>query len=146
MFFPKSALPVGSLSCEKKGRAALRCQNPECPAQLVRHLIHFASRDAMDIEGLGPAVIDQLVENGLLRSPADLYSLTMEQLISLDRMGEKSSQNLLDAIAKSKENDLYRLIFALGIPHIGRKAVSFWLGVSAPWKPSAVLLWKISLP
>jgi DNA ligase (NAD+) len=125
---PQICPSCGEPVLREEGEAALRCQNPECPAQLVRHLIHFASRDAMDIEGLGPAVIDQLVENGLLRSPADLYSLTMEQLISLDRMGEKSSQNLLDAIAKSKENDLYRLIFALGIPHIGQKAAKLLAG------------------
>ncbi len=86
---PQICPSCGEPVLREEGEAALRCQNPECPAQLVRHLIHFASRDAMDIEGLGPAVIDQLVENGLPHSPADLYSLTMEQLISLDRMGRK---------------------------------------------------------
>ncbi len=106
----------------EEGEAAIRCTNPECPAQLLRHIIHFASRDAMDIDGLGPAVIEQLVNNKLLSSPADLYNLTINQLIDLERMGKKSSQNLIDAINKSKENDLYRLVFALGIPHIGLKA------------------------
>ncbi|MFR1477182.1 MAG: helix-hairpin-helix domain-containing protein [Hydrogeniiclostridium mannosilyticum] len=96
--------------------------NPECPAQLLRHLIHFASRDAMDIDGLGPAVLEQLLNKGLLSSAADLYTLTLEQLVELERMGEKSSQNLIHAIEKTKQNDLYRLIFALGIPHIGLKA------------------------
>ncbi|MCY1714220.1 NAD-dependent DNA ligase LigA [Caproiciproducens galactitolivorans] len=105
-----------------EGEAATRCTNPECPAQLLRHMIHFSSRDAMDIDGLGPAVIEQLVKNNLLSSPADLYNLEIEQLKSLDRMGEKSSQNLIDAIKRSKDNDLYRLIYALGIPNIGLKA------------------------
>ncbi|HEX3040204.1 MAG TPA: BRCT domain-containing protein [Caproiciproducens sp.] len=76
----------------------------------------------MDIDGLGPAVIEQLVKENLLASPADLYRLRLSQLMDLERMGEKSSQNLIDAIEKSKENDLYRLIFALGIPHVGLKA------------------------
>ena len=106
----------------EEGEAALRCMNPECPAQLLRHLIHFASRDAMDIDGLGPAVLEQLLNKGLLSSAADLYTLTLEQLVELERMGEKSSQNLIHAIEKTKQNDLYRLIFALGIPHIGLKA------------------------
>ena len=115
---PSCGEPVGRV----EGEAAIRCTNPECPAQLLRHLIHFASRDAMDIDGLGPAVLEQLVENHLVSSPADLYFLEMEQLVSLDRMGEKSSQNLVDSLRRSKENDLYRLIYALGIPHIGLKA------------------------
>lgn len=105
-----------------EGEAAVRCTNPECPAQLLRHLIHFVSRDAMDIDGLGPAVIEQLVEQKLVESPADLYTLPVEQVQALERMGEKSAQNLADAVAKSKDNDLYRLIFALGIPHVGLKA------------------------
>lgn len=112
----------GAEVTREEGEAATRCTNPECPAQLLRHLIHFASRDAMDIDGLGPAVIEQLVNRNLLTSPADLYQLRLEQLTTLDRMGEKSSQNLIDAIEKSKENGLYRLIFALGIPHVGLKA------------------------
>ena len=106
----------------EEGEAALRCLNPECPAQLLRHLIHFASRDAMDIDGLGPALIEQLLRQELVHSPADLYHLTVGQLTGLERMGERSSQNLVDAIARTKENDLYRLIYALGIRHIGLKA------------------------
>jgi DNA ligase (NAD+) len=112
----------GTAVMREEGEAATCCPNPECPAQLLRHLIHFASRDAMDIDGLGPAVIEQLVGRELLSSPADLYDLKMEQLLEMERMGEKSSQNLLEAIERSKENDLYRLIFGLGIPHIGLKA------------------------
>ena len=119
---PEICPSCGAKATREAGEAATRCTNPECPAQLLRHLIHFSSRDAMDIDGLGPAVIEQLAANNLLSSPADLYRLTMSQLTTVDRMGEKSSQNLLDAIERSKENDLYRLVFALGIPHIGLKA------------------------
>lgn len=104
------------------GEAVLRCTNAECPAQLMRHLIHFAGRDAMDIEGLGPAVIELLLSNGLVHHAYDLYSLKAEQLTGLDRMGEKSAENLILAIEKSKQNDLYRFIFGLGIRHIGAKA------------------------
>ena len=119
---PEICPSCGGPAVREGEEAAIRCVNPECPAQLVRHLIHFASRDAMDIDGLGPAVIEQLAANDLLKSPADLYTLTLEQVASLERKAEKSAQNLIDAIAKTKENDLYRLIFALGIPHIGLKA------------------------
>ena len=102
--------------------AATRCTGAECPAQLLRNLIHFASRDAMDIDGVGPAVMRQLIESGLVSNPADLYDLRAEQLADLERMGAKSAQNAVDAIAKSKENDLWRLIFALGIRQVGAKA------------------------
>lgn len=102
--------------------AALRCMNADCPAQLLRNLIHFASRDAMNIEGLGPAVIESLLQNGLLHSPADLYSLQKEQIASLERMGEKSALNLLASLERSKQNDLSKLLFALGIRNVGQKA------------------------
>lgn len=102
--------------------AATYCTNAACPAQLLRHLIHFASKDAMDIKGLGPAVLRQLVDSRLVSGPDDLYRLTAEQVAELERMGEKSAANLIAAIDKSKENDLYRLLFALGIRHIGLKA------------------------
>ena len=102
--------------------AALRCLNPDCPAQLLRNIIHFASRDAMDIEGMGPAVIEQLISAGKIKSPADIYELTEDDIASLERMGKKSAQNLISAIQRSKSNDLYRLIFALGIRHIGESA------------------------
>ncbi|HIY28078.1 MAG TPA: NAD-dependent DNA ligase LigA [Firmicutes bacterium] len=119
---PETCPSCGQPVTREEGEAAVRCTNPECPAQLLRHLIHFASRDAMDIDGLGPAILEQLVSAGLLYTPADLYSLTQEQLAGLERMGEKSAQNLLDALEASKKNDFSRLIFALGIPHIGAKA------------------------
>lgn len=112
----------GSPVVREEGEAAVRCTNPECPAQLLRHMIHFCSRNAMDIDGMGPAVVEQLVGKGLLSSPADLYYLQKEQILELDRKGEKSTENMLAAIEHSKQNDLYRLVFALGIPHVGQKA------------------------
>ena len=102
--------------------AAVRCTGAECPAQLLRNLTHFASRNAMDIDGCGPAVVQQLVENGLVSNPADLYGLRVEDVAKLERMGEKSAKNLLQAIEKSKGNDLSRLIFGLGIRQVGEKA------------------------
>jgi DNA ligase (NAD+) len=102
--------------------AAIRCTGAECPAQLLRYLTHFASRDAMDIDGLGPAVIEQLVQAELIRTPGDLYSLRAEDVELLERMGKKSAQNLIEAISRSKQNDLSRLIFAFGIRQVGAKA------------------------
>ena len=102
--------------------AALRCTGAECPAQLLRHLVHFASRDAMDIEGLGPAVVENLVNAGLLKAPGDLYRLQADEVEKLERMGKKSAENLVAAIAKSKENDLSKLLFAFGIRQVGQKA------------------------
>lgn len=97
-----------------------RCINPECPPQIRQRIEHFASRDALDIDGLGEAVIDQLVSEGLIRTYADLYDLTKEQLLPLERMAEKSAQNLLDAIEESKEEPLDRVIYALGIRFVGK--------------------------
>ncbi len=119
---PRLCPSCGGEAVREPGEAAVRCTNPECPAQLLRNLIHYASRDAMDIDGLGPAVVEQLVQKNHVASPADLYRLTAEELEQNDRMGKLSSQNLVRAIAKSKENDLSRLIFALGIRHVGQKA------------------------
>jgi len=102
--------------------AAIRCTGAECPAQLQRNITHFASRDAMDIEGLGPAVVQQLVENDLIRNVADLYSLKAEDVAKLDRMGAKSAENLIRALEKSKTNDLAKLIYGLGIRQVGEKA------------------------
>ena len=102
--------------------AAIRCVSESCPAQKVRFLSHFASRDAMDIDGLGSAIVEQLVDEGLVETPADLYTLTAEQLEQLDRMGAQSARNLVNAIEASKENDLWRLLFALGIRQVGAKA------------------------
>ena len=102
--------------------AALRCTGAECPAQLLRNLTHFASRDAMDIEGLGPAVVELLVEAGLMKTPGDLYRLDADAVAGLERMGRKSADNLLAAIERSKENDLSRLLYAFGIRQVGQKA------------------------
>ena len=102
--------------------AALRCTGAECPAQLVRNITHFVSRDAMDIDGLGEAIVQQLIDNGLVRSPADLYYLDPERVAGLERMGKQSAENLMKAIEASKENDLSRLIFAFGIRQVGAKA------------------------
>lgn len=119
---PRSCPSCGSGVTREEGEAALRCQNPECPAQRLRNLIHFASRDAMDIEGLGPAVVEQLVNNNLVNNAYDLYSLEKESVAKIERMGNKSAGNLINAINKSKDNDLYRVIYALGIRNIGQKA------------------------
>ena len=100
----------------------IRCTGAECPAQLLRNLTHFASRDAMDIEGLGPAVIEALVGAGLVKTPADLYRLDVDQVAALDRMGQKSAQNLLAAVERSKSNDLSKLLCAFGIRQVGAKA------------------------
>jgi len=102
--------------------AAMRCTGAECPAQLLRNITHFASRDAMDIEHLGPAVVQQLVESGLISNVADLYSLKAEDVAKLDRLGSKSAENLIRAIEKSKSNDLSKLIYGLGIRQVGEKA------------------------
>ncbi|AGT30690.1 DNA ligase LigA [Geobacillus genomosp. 3] len=120
-------MPTHCPECESElvrleGEVALRCLNPNCPAQLRERLIHFASRAAMNIEGLGEKVVTQLFNAGLVRDVADLYCLTKEQLIGLERMGEKSAANLLAAIEASKQNSLERLLFGLGIRYVGAKA------------------------
>ncbi len=102
--------------------AVIRCTNADCPAQLLRHLIHFTSRDAMDIEGLGPAMLEQLLDADLIHNIVDIYDLDYEKVALLERTGEKTVENLKNAIEKSKENDLSKLLFALGIRHIGAKA------------------------
>ncbi|MDR1630280.1 MAG: NAD-dependent DNA ligase LigA, partial [Oscillospiraceae bacterium] len=105
-----------------EGEVALRCTNPDCPAQTLRLLIHFCSRDAMDIAGLGDAILEALIHQGLIHDAADIYTLKKEELAPLERFGEKSAENLINAIEASKQNDLARLIFALGIRHVGQKA------------------------
>lgn len=120
-------LPTQCPSCgeavqREEDEAALRCSNPDCPAQRLQRLIHFASRDAMDIEGLGPAVLEQLVEEGLVTRIDDLYTLDREAVSVLEGKGERSADNLIGAIEASKEADLSRLLFALGVRHIGQKA------------------------
>ena len=117
---PSCGAPVVHLEDE----AALRCVNPECPAQALRNIIHFASRDAMDIDGLGTAVATQLVSKGMVHSAADLYTLTLEQLLTLDKFKEKSATNLLRAIQHSKQNNLDKLLFGFGIRNIGDKAAA----------------------
>ena len=102
--------------------AATRCTNTDCPAQLMRHMIHFVSRDAMDIDGLGPAFLEQLLNEKLVKSPADLYRLKTEDISAFERKAEKSANNLINSIQKSKDNELYRLVYALGIRNIGLKA------------------------
>lgn len=102
--------------------AAIRCTGAECPAQLLRNLTHFASRDAMDIEGLGPAAVEALVNAGLVKTPADLYHLKAEQVEPLERMGKKSAENLIAAIERSKSQGMARLLFAFGIRQVGQKA------------------------
>ena len=104
-----------------EGEAAVKCINMSCPAQIRRGIIHFASRDAMNIEGLGESIVSLLLDNNIIKDIADLYYIKKEDLVNLDRMGEKSASNLIDAIEKSKENDLYRLINGLGIKYIGIK-------------------------
>ena len=114
--------PECGWSVERQGaEAAIRCTNPHCPALGREGLIHFASRDAMNIEGCGPSVINALLDAGLVRDAADLYSLQKEDVMQLERMGEKSADNLLAAIAASKANELDKLLFALGIRHVGAK-------------------------
>jgi DNA ligase (NAD+) len=104
-----------------EGEAIARCTNPSCPAKLRESLLHFAARRAMTIEGLGEALVDQLLEKKLVRSIPDIYALKYDGLVDLERMGPKSSENLLDEIQKSKSNDIARLIFALGIRHVGER-------------------------
>ncbi|MCR4399042.1 MAG: NAD-dependent DNA ligase LigA, partial [Firmicutes bacterium] len=104
-----------------EGEAASRCTGISCPARLREGIIHFASRDAMNIEGLGPSLISQLLDSGLVKDVADLYYLKREDLLKLERMGEKSASNLVEAIRKTKDNPLDRLVFALGIRHVGQK-------------------------
>ena len=112
----------GSPATRDEGGAAKRCRGAECPAQLLRNIVHFASRGAMDIEGLGTSVAAALLDSGLISSAADIYYLDAQSVASLERMGKKSAENLLAAIEKSKGNDLSRLLSALGIPQVGQSA------------------------
>lgn len=104
-----------------EGEVALRCVNPKCPAQIVEGMIHFVSRNAMNIDGLGEKVIEQLYREGLIQDVSDLYALTKEQLLELERMGDKSASNLIEAIGASKSNSMERLLFGLGIRHVGER-------------------------
>lgn len=121
-YYLPCACPVcGAPTAKDEDGAFLRCTGAECPAQLSRNIAHFVSRDAMDIEGFGSAIVDGLIEKGLLKSPADIYYLTLEEMKSLWQKGELAASKLLSAIAASKEQDLSRLIFALGIRQVGAK-------------------------
>lgn len=119
---PEICPSCGAKAVREDGEAAIRCNNPDCPAQLLRMLIHFCSRDAMDIEGLGDALLNKLVEQNMIKTAADIYSLDFGKIAGMDKMGKKSAENLKKAIEKSKENDLSKLVFALGIRHVGAKA------------------------
>ncbi len=119
---PHACPSCGAALVQEEEEADRRCVNPVCPAQRLRNLIHFTSKDAMDIDGLGPAVLELLVREGMVSRADDLYGLTKEQLAPLERLGEKSAENLLAALEASKNNDLYRVLFGLGIRHIGQKA------------------------
>lgn len=119
---PEFCPSCGARVVREEGEVALRCLNTDCPAQLLRNLIHFCSRDAMDIEGLGESNIELFVNSGLIKNPADIYHLEADQIVPLERMAEQSANNLIAAINESKKNDLSKLVFALGIRHIGQKA------------------------
>ncbi|MEE0943953.1 MAG: NAD-dependent DNA ligase LigA [Clostridia bacterium] len=119
---PENCPECGAQVIREDGEAAYRCTGISCPAQRKRNIIHFVSKSAMDIDGLGPAVIEQLLNNRLIETAADLYFLQKDDISALDKMGEKSAENLLSALEKSKNNELSRLITALGIRHIGEKA------------------------
>ncbi|MBE6720537.1 MAG: NAD-dependent DNA ligase LigA, partial [Ruminococcaceae bacterium] len=120
--YPTVCPSCGEMVVREEGEAAIRCINPECPAQLLRNLIHFCSRDAMDIEGLGPSIIETFVNAGLITKTTDIYTLDENAIAKLEGFKETSAHNIVSSVEKSKENDLGRLLFALGIRHIGAKA------------------------
>ena len=119
---PKVCPVCGAPAVREEGEAAIRCTGIECPAKLYRNLVHFVSREAMNIDGLGENIIGQLLDNGLISNIADIYALKFEDIASLKKNGTKFAQNLVDSIEASKSNELYRLITALGIRHVGSKA------------------------
>ncbi|MDX1806736.1 MAG: NAD-dependent DNA ligase LigA [Paenisporosarcina sp.] len=124
---PEYKMPTHCPVCESElvrieGEVALRCVNPQCPAQITEGLIHFVSRNAMNIDGLGEKVVEQLFRENLIHDVSDLFTLTKDQLIQLDRMGDKSATNLIAAIEASKQNSMERVLFGLGIRHVGEKA------------------------
>ena len=121
-YLPEACPVCGAPVLRDEDGAAVRCTGAECPAQLLRNLTHFASRDAMDIDGCGPAVVQQLIDSGMIANAADLYRIQADEVAKLDRMGKKSAENLLAAIERSKSNDLSRLIYGLGIRQVGEKA------------------------
>lgn len=128
---PEHCLECGALIVREEGEAAYRCTGVSCPAQRMRNIIHFVSRNAMDIEGLGPSIIEQMLEKNLIETAADLYYVNPSDIADMNKMGAKSAQNLINALEKSKSNPLYRLINAFGIRHIGEKAAKI---LSAQYK------------
>ncbi|MBR3888321.1 MAG: NAD-dependent DNA ligase LigA [Clostridia bacterium] len=119
---PKVCPICGAEAVREDGEAAIRCTGIECPARLFRTIVHFVSRDAMDIEGFGPALVEMMLDKGMLKNVADIYELSLEEIADLDRMGDKSASNLINAIEKSKTNSLEKLINSFGIRHIGLKS------------------------
>ncbi len=119
---PKNCPVCGAPVHREDGEAAFRCTNFACSAQAVRNIIHFVSRNAMDIEGMGPSVVQKLIDEHLIENSADIYSIKKDDLVNIDKLGEKSAQNLINAIENSKKNCLSRLLFGLGIRHIGQSA------------------------
>lgn len=132
-----SKCPVCGMGIHRaEGEVAYRCVNVSCPARRRESFLHFAGRHAMNIDGLGEKIVDQLLEKGLLKDFADLYKLKLDAVAELERMGEKSAQNLLDEIEASKKNPLARLIYAIGIPFVGERTGNCWRSISAQWKRS----------
>ena len=119
---PDRCIECGAAVVREEGEAAYRCTGVNCPAQRFRNILHFVSRDAMNIDGLGPSIIEQMLERDLIETAADLYYLKPESIADMDKLGEKSANNLIESLERSKTNPLYRLIFGLGIRHIGEKA------------------------
>lgn len=125
---PEYCSECGAKIVREEGEAAYRCSGMNCPAQRLRHIIHFVSKQAMDIDGAGPSVIEQMLARGLIETAADLYALKEDEIAALDKMGKKSAQNLLKSLEKSKSNPLSKLINALGIRHIGEKGAKILAG------------------
>lgn len=119
---PKNCPVCGSEAVREEGEAVLRCTGIECPAMLFRNIVHFASKESMEIDGLGPAIVETLIDKNLVSNIADIYDLKVEDLINIERMGEKSANNLINAINESKKNSLEKLINSFGIRHIGSKS------------------------
>lgn len=128
---PTHCLECGALIVREEGEAAYRCTGVNCPAQRLRNIIHFVSRTAMNIDGLGPSIIEQMIDRHLIETAADLYYVQADDIADMDKMGEKSAKNLIEALEKSKTNPLYRLINSFGIRHIGEKAAKI---LSAQYK------------
>ena len=121
---PNVCSVCGGEALRDNDEAVIRCRNIDCPAQLLRSIEHFAERAAMNIYGLGEAIVEQLVNSGVIHTVADLYTIELQQLTALDRFGTKSAENLLAAIEKSKSNELNRLVYALGIRGIGQRTAT----------------------